>query len=195
MVDEHRFDPLDLRGTVALFRSAPVPWWISGGLALELHVGESWRVHDDIDVSLRRRDVAALPAVLTGWEIHVAAAGVLRPWRGEALHLDRHENNLWGRRSPTADWALDVVISEGDDERWVYRRDPAVTRPWDEAVLRRDDGIPYLAPEVQLLFKSKALRPKDDVDAEHVIPRLEPSRASWLARHLALRHPWQRLLR
>jgi hypothetical protein len=29
------------------------------------------------------------------------------------------------------------------------------------AVLRTADGIPYLAPELQLLYKSKGLRSKD----------------------------------
>lgn len=37
------------------------------------------------------------------------------------------------------------------------------------AVLRSAAGIPYLAPELQLLYKSKGLRPKDDVDAAEVI--------------------------
>jgi hypothetical protein len=31
------------------------------------------------------------------------------------------------------------------------------------------DGIPYLAPELQLLYKAKAPRPKDHVDAAQVL--------------------------
>ncbi len=38
------------------------------------------------------------------------------------------------------------------------------------------DGVPYLAPELQMLFKSTAIRPKDDLDAAPVIPRLDPGR-------------------
>ena len=37
-----------------------------------------------------------------------------------------------------------------------------------EAVLTTADGVRYLAPEVQLLFKSKDVRGKDDVDRQRV---------------------------
>ena len=33
----------------ALFAEAPFRWWISGGHALELHIGESWRSREDLD--------------------------------------------------------------------------------------------------------------------------------------------------
>ena len=41
------------------------------------------------------------------------------------------------------------------------------------AVLLSEQGIPYLAPEIQLLFKSKNNRTKDDGDATEVIPALD----------------------
>jgi len=85
-------------------------------------------------------------------------------------------------------------VGSGTDDRWVYRRDETVTRSWHEAVLRSADGIPYLAPELQLLFKSKAPRAKDDVDAGHVVPRLEPARRRSLGALLPGDHPWQQLL-
>ena len=46
---------------------------------------------------------------------------------------------------------LDVTIGEGSDENWICRRDPSVVVPWDLAVLRSSEGVPYLAPELQLL--------------------------------------------
>ena len=48
---------------------------------------------------------------------------------------------------------------------------PASRKPWDEAVLTSADGVPYLAPELQLLFKSRDVREKDDVDARGGDPR------------------------
>ena len=62
------------------------------------------------------------------------------------------------------------------------------------AVLRTTDGIAYLAPELQLLFKSRGRRPKDDVDAAEVIPALGACQRDYLALHLRADHPWQRLL-
>ena len=57
--------------------------------------------------------------------------------------------------------------------------------------MRTEQGVPYLAPELQLLYKSKDIRPKDELDAAEVIPSLAADRRNRL--HLLLRedHPWQ----
>ena len=47
--------------------------------------GRSWRSHDDVDVGICRIDAPSLTPLLDDWEIHVAASGQLRRWRGEAL--------------------------------------------------------------------------------------------------------------
>jgi hypothetical protein len=88
---------------------------------------------------------------------------------------------------------LDTAIGDGTAEEWVYRRDPSIRRPWAEAVLTTPHDVPYLAPELQLLFKSEVrnLRPKDDLDAEEVVPRLSPARREALAGLLPADHPWQ----
>ena len=184
--------PLTLDEATALFRGAPFPWWVSGGHALDLHLGESWRDHDDMDISFRRSDADALHRHLDGWDIHVAAAGVLSPWRGDALRMDQHQNNLWARRTPVDAWSLDLTVGDGNDVEWIYRRTPTIRTGWREAVLRTKQGIPYLAPEWQLLFKSVNPRPKDDVDAEHVMPQLSPERLDRLVAVLDASHPWLR---
>ncbi len=131
--------------------------------------------------------------MLDGWDIHLASDDLLTRWYGQPLdgRSDRAGDNLWCRPSPDAPWRLDILIGDGDRHEWIYRRDPSIRRPWADAVLTSADGVPYLAPELQLLFKSKGLRPKDDVDATTVIPELESERRTWLAQHLAADHPWQ----
>lgn len=188
------WEPLAVELVAEAFEAAPFRWWFSGGQALELHLGRSWRDHDDIDVGVLRTELAAVYALLWRWDVHVAAAGHLTPWRGEALTTDRHENNLWCRLTATGPWVLDVTIGEGARHTWIYRRDPTIQLDWDRAVLHTVDGLPYLAPELQLLYKSKEPRPKDDVDASHVIPALDVRRREWLVHLLAADHPWQRLL-
>jgi hypothetical protein len=185
------WEPLPLAAAVDLFAEAPFRWWVSGGHALELHLGRSWRVHDDTDISIARRDTPALRAHLAGWDIQVAAAGVLNHWTGCALAASAHQNNLWCRRAPDAPWALDITIAEGDDTAWIFRRDPTLALPWDRAVLTSTSGVPYLTPELQLLFKASDRRPKDDVDAAEVIPELEASAARVLASWLPAGHPWR----
>lgn len=189
------WEPLSIRAVAELFADAPVQWWISGGHALELHTGRSWRGHDDTDVSVLRSDASALVEKLDGWEIHLAAAGVLTRWDGSPLRQQDHHNNLWVRTHADGPWVLDVTIADGDHERWIYRRQPEVGVGWPDAVLMHTaTGIRYLAPELQLLFKSVDIRPKDDIDATQVIPDLAREQAAWLRAALPTNHRWQSLL-
>ena len=131
--------------------------------------------------------------MLVGWDVQVAAAGRLSPWPGSTPRAEASQNNLWCRESADRPWCLDVTVGDGDEECWIYRRDPTVRVRWDEAVLRSEGGIPYLAPELQLLFKSKDVRPKDDIDAHEVIPELTGDRRRKLRDLLPDDHPWQAL--
>ncbi len=187
------WEPMTVDDAVDLFGPATFRWWLSGGHALEAHVGCRWRGHDDTDIGLTRSDAPRLLEVLDGWDLHVGAAGVLTPWTGEPLDPTRHQHNLWGRPTPDSPWMLDVTIGEGSAKEWIYRRDRRIRRPWTEAVLTTADGLPYLAPELQLLYKSNDVRPKDDADAAIVIGLLDPERRGWLAAHLPAGHPWARL--
>jgi hypothetical protein len=179
---------------VEVFSSAPFRWWVSGGHALDLHVGRTWRRHGDIDVGVVRCELGAVHGFLADWDIHVAAAGQLTPWHGEPLDAARHQNNLWCRHSPGDPWTIDVTIGDGSDDHWTYRRDPSLQVPWDLAVLRTAERVPYLAPELQLLLKSTRPRPKDDADAAQVIPDLGAGGRELLDRMLDPDHPWRRLL-
>lgn len=186
--------PLTIDEARTELAACPAPWWFTGGLALELWLGRSWRGHDDLDIGIRRIDAPTVLAHLEqlGWEVVIAAAGELRPWRGGALDEDAHENNVWCRR-PGGPWQLDVTVGDGDHDRWVYRRDRAITRPWHRAVLERD-GVRFLAPALQLLFKSKDVRPKDTVDAHEVVPTLAGDGLALLRAQLHPEHPWRSLV-
>ncbi len=191
------WEPLDLTEVVALFDGADFRWWISGGHALELHLGRRWRDHDDIDVGVVRSDAVVVHRWLStaGWDLWLAAAGRLTPWHGSALDAGRSHNNVWVRRPGGGPWNLDLTIGEGDRRMWRYRRDPTVAWPWDRAVLEAPGGRPYLAPELQLLFKSTSVRPKDRLDAEQVIPELTDDGRAFLVDALPPDHEWQELLR
>ena len=186
-----RWEPLELGEVVQLFEDFPAPWWICGGRALELHLGRSWRAHDDIDVGVLREDASGLSQLLEGWDVEIAASGVLSPWAGSALRSEEGQNNLWCRRRPDQPWCLDVTIGEGTQGLWIFRRDPTIRVPWGEAILRTQEGVPYLAPELQLLYKSKDRRPKDDQDAREVIPVLTPGQRSQMRALLTVDHPWR----
>lgn len=63
---------------------------------------------------------------------------------------------------------------------WVYRRGArCISRPLAD-VTRNRDGIPFLAPEVVLLFKSRSRSAKDQRDLETALPVLNAEQRSWL---------------
>jgi Aminoglycoside-2''-adenylyltransferase len=185
--------PLSVGEVAELFSGLDVPWWFTGGHALEMHCGRGWRDHDDIDVGISREHAGGLASLPDDWEVQVAAAGTLRPWDGAVPAARRSENNLWLRQGG-GPWRLDIAIGEGDADAWIYRRDPSLRVPWDVAVCHSADGTAYLTPALQLLFKSKDVRPKDDVDAAEVIPTLDAWGVALLDVRLRGSHRWRTLL-
>lgn len=185
--------PLDVNEVASLFWAAPFTWFIAGGHALELDLGRSWRDHSDIDVGIRRDELSLVRGFLAEWDLHVAAAGQLSPWNGRALTADRHENNIWARRDAESPWQFDLIVGAGTHAVWRSRRDPSIQVAWSDAV-RHSGTVPYLAPHVQLLMKSKHVRPKDDLDASILLPTLDSTERQWLAVHLADDHPWHGLI-
>ncbi|MFG2812773.1 nucleotidyltransferase domain-containing protein [Streptomyces sp. NPDC048410] len=182
-----------------IFVKAGFPWWIAGGYAIELAVGRELRPHGDLDVLVLRRDQARVRDLLADWDLHVAdppGRGQLRPWRAEEV-LQAPLHDIWCRRKPEAPWSLQLMLDEADGTQWVSRRTPKIRLPIDRLGRTSKSGIPYLAPEVQLFYKAKATRDKDEVDFEATLPLLGVSQRVWLAdaiQVVAPGHPWLRRL-
>jgi hypothetical protein len=188
------WEPLTVGEVADVMAQVAARWWFTGGHALELHTGRSWRTHDDIDVGICRCDVNHLARLLGEWEIFLAARGTLMSWDGNDVGAERNENNLWLRRRGDEHWRLDIAIGDGDEHEWRYRRDSTFRLPWSRVVMYTAEGLPYLAPALALLFKSKDVRSKDQRDAEEVIPRLDPASVATLDLRLPSDHPWRRLV-
>lgn len=69
------------------------------------------------------------------------------------------------------------------------RRDETIRLPYGEIVHHTRDGIPYLAPELVLLFKAKHARPKDRRDFDATVPHLTGAQRTTLEELLARVHP------
>jgi hypothetical protein len=72
---------------------------------------------------------------------------------------------------------------------WVCRRDASITLPYGELILRTGEGVPYVTPEVTLLFKAKHVRDKDEADFQRGLPRMNQTQRSRLISWLSQVHP------
>lgn len=64
----HRWDPAPLAEVADLFCDLTAPWWVAGGIAIELAAGHRIRDHSDIDIPLLRRDQRAAQQALPDWQ-------------------------------------------------------------------------------------------------------------------------------
>lgn len=176
-----------------------VPWWLAGGWAADAHLGHVTRRHADVDVLVLNRDLAAvaeaLPAVYaeiphTGQRIEWDRQSPLEPGL-EALALDVGI-------APTIN-KLQIVVALSEGDEWVYHRGRRTLRlPLEDIGRRTPEGIPYLAPVIVLLFKSRQLRDKDHEDFLVLLPHLTVTERSWLRERIEpwrQDHPWLSSLR
>src|SRR4051812_41549765 len=96
---------------------------------------------------------------------------------GHPAALDA-EQQTWALDAAAELWRFDVMREPHDGDIWISRRHPSLRRPYASIVCVSPDGIPYLSPEVVLLFKAKYRRPKDEADHALLAPALTgPQRA------------------
>ena len=168
--------------------SVTAPWCVAAGWALELFSDSAARVHHDLEIAVPAARFAEIEAALPGFAWDVVGDGRSWPYPQErAEHFQ-----TWLRDPASGHYHLDVFREPHVDDRWVCRRDPSITLPYSELILHTRTGVPYLAPEVVLLFKAKHLRPKDDIDFAQVSPALGTERRSRLRDWLARVHPGHR---
>lgn len=180
--------PRTPQDAAALFAGYDGTWWIAGGWAVEAFTGVP-RLHDDVDPSIPRSDVAALRAHLAGrLDVWQADDGVLRPMVEEEDTISDTCENLWLRPSGAEPWEYDVILMHTTPTTWTFKRDSRISLPLPSILWARD-GITYLRPEVQLLHKARAVRPKDQVDFEACAPLLGDVAGAWLRESLDLAHP------
>ena len=170
-----------------------VPWCVTAGWAVDLFVGRETRTHDGLEIAIPS---AAWPVVrqhLSDLDFVVAGDG--RLWPLTSATLDAHFQT-WGRDG-SGGFRLDVFRDPHDGDTWICRRDPRLTRPYTELIRRTSDGIPFMSPDVVLLFKAKHDREKDRADLGECLPLMSDAEIAWLTTTIAMvhpGHPWLTLL-
>lgn len=172
-----------------IMRGFDRPWAIAGGWAIDLFLGTGTREHADVEIALYRQDQSAIRSHLHDWSFTKVQNGAVLSWeRNECLSLPIHE--IYAERGNET---IEILFNECDHAYWMYRRDHRIKREFDKAILFTDQGIPYLSPEIVLLFKSKTPRPKDELDFQHGYGSMSLEQREWLQGSLKViykSHPW-----
>ena len=123
---------------------------------------------------------------LPGWQFNKVANGELLSWSdGERLELPVHEIHA---QSSSPERELEILLQEEANDRWVFRRNAEITEDKRDICLVAN-GVPYLRPDIVLLFKAKNTREKDEHDFEVVRERLTERQREWLREALRKCHP------
>ena len=165
------------------------PWCVTGGWAIDLFLGRRTREHHDIEVAVGPRGFEAARSALEGHELFVVGDGLA--WPLSERMLARHYQT-WVRDPGTDTWRLDLFREPWEGDTWVFRH--RIRLPLPRVTARTPEGIPYVRPEIVLLFKAKAPSTKDEADLTVTLPRLDRPARAWLERALQLVHPGHRWL-
>ncbi|MCM2430066.1 nucleotidyltransferase domain-containing protein [Streptomyces sp. RKAG337] len=167
------------------------PWCVAAGWALDLFRGRQSRPHGDLEIAV---PAAVFPEIRDRFpECVFDAVGSGRVWAGARAEALAATYQTWLRDPASGQFLFDVFREPHEGGTWICRRDERLRLPYDAIIERTVDGVPYLVPELVLLFKAKAVRPKDQVDFDEVLPLLSRARRDvlngWLER-VHPGHPW-----
>lgn len=167
---------------VALLRDANIPFWIAGGFAIANPAARGYRRPDPA----RSRSRARLPS---------RRLGLPARSRRLAVALDAHPRSpcdlVSARALGTVE--LELLLADVVDDRWSFRRDPRISCPLADLGSITESGIPFVRPEIQLLFKAKNVRAKDEADFAAAWPLLDARARAWFIDALTLvdsSHAW-----
>ncbi|GCD92800.1 nucleotidyltransferase domain-containing protein [Embleya hyalina] len=171
------------------------PWCVAAGWALDLFRGGRSRPHGDLEIAVPAAGFAEIRDRFPEFVFDPVGSG--RVWAGTGTGADAEAmaatHQTWVRDPSSGRFLFDVFREPHEGGTWICRRDESLRLPHDTIVERTADGIPYLVPELVLLFKAKAVRPKDGADFDGVLPLLDRARrdrlGAWLTR-VHPGHPW-----
>ncbi|CAL9589563.1 nucleotidyltransferase domain-containing protein [Streptomyces sp. enrichment culture] len=163
------------------------PWCVAAGWALDLFRGEQTRAHGDIEIAIPAASFPEVRRRFPGCVFDAVGSG--RIWEGAPTEALAAVHQTWLRDPATGNYLLDVFREPHDGDTWICRRDERIRFPYGEIIHRTREGIPYLAPELVLLFKAKHTRRKDQADFEATVPYMTAVQRETLAELLARVHP------
>jgi hypothetical protein len=168
-----------------------VPWAFAAGWALDLFRQEAGgaraREHEDVEIAVPIAAFGAIQRALEPYQFDIV--GAEQKWSISDHRAFVQTHQTWLRDPATGVYVLDVFREPHDGDVWICRRDRSIRRPYSEVIHRTSAGLPYLAPEIVLLFKARWSRPKDEDDLNRALPLLDLDARAWLRQALEKVHP------
>ncbi|MFI1683146.1 nucleotidyltransferase domain-containing protein [Streptomyces sp. NPDC020607] len=168
------------------------PWCIAAGWALDLFRGTQMREHGDIEIAVPAAEFPEVRSRFPGYAFDAVSSG--RIWENATPDVLASTHQTWLREPATGDYLLDVFREPHDGRTWICRHDETIRLPYSKIIHRTPDGLPYLAPELVLLFKAKHARPKDQQDFDATLPHMTSAQRTALAESLTRVYPGHRWL-
>ncbi|MGW1208092.1 nucleotidyltransferase domain-containing protein [Streptomyces sp. NPDC002499] len=163
------------------------PWCIAAGWALDLFRDGQSRPHGDLEIAVPAAGFAEIRDRFPEYVFDAVGSG--RVWASAGVEELAATHQTWLRDPASGQFLFDVFREPHDGGTWICRRDESLRLPYDTIIERTASGIPYLVPELVLLFKAKAPRPKDETDFDGVLPLLSRTRRETLSEWLKRMHP------
>lgn len=175
-----------LETIMSLFDTLDIQWGIGGGVALDLYCGFTTRHHEDIDIIIFVKDAAEVIHLLQDFSLFKAENGILTPYAYE----DKTDESfsIWVSEEEDSPFVFEILLISTREDFWIYKRNSDIRGSIDELFLLNEANIPYIKPEVQLLYKMDGshIRDKDIIDFEKFVPLLGTDEKIWLKKQLTV---------
>ena len=198
-----------------LLRGQAFEYAVCGGFAIDLFLGYESRKHGDIDILAYWKDRNAIIEYMQskGYEVFEMLGG------GKCHRITDINNQMYQKRNIFCSkdncelvqlWEtseedilfidfkhigqtnlnyVEFLFNDKSDTDFLYARNHDVRRTLDKAVLFADD-MPYLAPEICLLYKSTDItREGYQHDYEKAFEKMSDDQRDWLNRALNIMFP------
>lgn len=194
--------------------NAKICWAVCGGYALDLFLDRTMRVHSDIDICVfeNDRDTIMRYMLKNNWRVYeFRGQGKVRPLDG-ASPSDVGRNLMcingecdFVKFYPSEDVGLlyhqflhvgirtfnyiEFLFNQTDKNSLVFDEAKNIHRDLSKAILF-NGSIPYLAPEIALLYKSsQAEREAYQYDFEQTYPQMSYEQKEWFSKSLDALYP------
>ena len=136
-----------------------------------------------------RKDQLYVQKKLHDWILFRTQSPGLDFWKKDE-YLESPVNSIWVKDRIDSPFRFEIMLMDSKKDEWFYRRDKRIRGKIKELGIKTKDGIPFLKPEIQLLYKGgRDFREKDLNDFLKVKPYLDKEQKDWLINALNIQFP------